>query len=192
MMMDKIHITKERKVITYSDFWRASEYLLKRGQGEERGSYFLFLSSLVFSAFSLEAFLNHIGEHLFNSWGDLEKLRPKAKVNIIAEKLNIKVDYGDTLWQIIPEVIGFRNKIAHGKNTLLREKRTIRANDKYEEIMHEFLFANWQNYATKENAIRVRQRLEEVFKIIHEKANIENDFLFQHGGQLSSAKLVRE
>ena len=189
--MNKIHITKERKVITYSDFWRTSEYLLERGQDEERGSYFLFLSSLVFSAFSLEAFLNHVGEHLFSSWDDLEKLKTKAKIKIIAEKLNIKIDYGDTPWQIIPEIIGFRNKVAHGKNTLLKREKNIAANDKYEEIMHEFLFADWQNYATEKNALRVRQRLKEVFKIIHERANIENDFLFHHGSQLGSAHFVR-
>ncbi len=188
--MDKIQISKERKVITYSDFWRTAGYLLEQGQKDKKGSYPMFLASLVFNSFSLEAFLNHIGEHIFKSWYDLEILSPKAKVNVICEKLEISINYGITPWQIVPEIIGFRNKVAHGKNAMLKEEKVVPKDDKYEEIVHEFLFADWQNYATEKNANKVRTELEKLFGIIHKEAKIEGDFLFHHGTQMGSTSIV--
>ena len=190
--MEKVQINKERKVITYSDFWLTAGHLLEKGQDDEKGSYFMFLSSLTFSSFALEAFLNHIGESIFKSWFDLEKLSIKAKVNVICEKLEIKVNYDRTPWQIVPEIVGFRNKVAHGKNAMLTEEKIIPKNDKYEEIRRGFLFADWQNYAVEKNAIKVRSELEKLFRIIHKEAKIENDFLFNHGGQMYSAKKYDE
>ena len=92
-MINSIHITKERQLITYSDFWNTSKFLLENGQSNERGSYYQFLGSLIFSAFAFEAFLNHIGEYLFTSWSEMERqLSHHAKLALIAEKLDFNVD----------------------------------------------------------------------------------------------------
>ena len=73
IMVASVYISKERQLITYSNFWNASRFLLESGKRDERGSYYQFLASLVFSAFTFEAFLNHIGEHLFSRWPELER-----------------------------------------------------------------------------------------------------------------------
>lgn len=190
--MENVHIQKERKVITYSDFWRTSEVMLEKGECEEEGRYFQFMGSLIFSSFSFEAFLNHIGENIFNCWNDIErKMGPKEKLSLIAEKLNINVNYGNMPWQIIPEIIGFRNKIAHGKNEMLRLEKVVPKNENYEKIMHDFMFADWQEFATLENARKVREQLDKIFNIVHKAANIEDDYLFHHGLQTGSAKIVQ-
>ena len=191
-MVSQVHITLERRVITYSDFWRTSDVLLNRAQEKPEGSYFFLLGSLVFSAFSLEAFLNHIGEHIFKCWEDLEPLPPRSKLTVICERLSISVDWGAMPWQIVPEIVGFRNKVAHGKNALLRLEKIVPKDDEYEEKMREFLFAVWQNYATEENAVCVRARLKDLFKLIHAQANIEGDLLFDYGPQTGDAKVVNK
>ena len=188
-----IHISKERQLITYSDFWNASRFLLESGKRDASGSYYQFLASLVFSAFTFVAFLNHIGEHLFSSWPELErKLSHRAKLALIAEKLNFAVDYGRLPWQAIPKLFGFRDKVAHGKNEMLRLEKVVPHDDRYEELMHEFMFADWQNFANEENATNIRTQLEEIMTSLHKLANIENEFLFSHGNQVGSAKLVHE
>lgn len=184
--MSKVRIEKERKVITYAAFWRTSNVLLEKAQSEVQGSYYLFMSSLVFSAFTLEAFLNHMGEHLFQAWNDLEPLNARAKINVICERLGLTPNWGAIPWQIVPEIVGFRNKVAHGKNALLKFEKTVSA-DNYDDILHQFLMADWQDYATESNAIRVRTQLENLFKLIHTKAGIENDILFRDGFQFHSA-----
>ena len=190
--MSKVRIETKRKVITYVAFWRTSKELLEKAQAEARGSYYLFMSSLVFSAFTLEAFLNHMGEHLFQAWDDLESLNARAKINIICERLGLAPNWGALPWQIVPEIIGFRNKVAHGKNALLKFEKTVSIADNYEGILHQFLMADWQDYATESNALRVRTQLENLFKLIHTKAAIKNDFLFRDGFQTHSATALRE
>ena len=64
--------------------------------------------------------------------------------------------------------------------------------DKYEQLWKMFLFADWQKYASKRNAVRVRAQLETLFKLILGKANLENDWLFHHGAQVGSGTLVEE
>ena len=184
--MSNIHIQKERKVISYVSFWRTSEVLLEKAQAEARGSYYLFMSSLVFSAFALEAFLNHVGAHTFQTWNDLESLTPRAKIDVVCEKLGLAPEWGSLPWQIVPEIIGFRNKIAHGKNALLTFEQTV-STDEYETLLHKFLTADWQHYATENNAVRVRAQLERLFQIIHKQAAIDGDILFQDGFQSGTA-----
>ncbi len=192
-MANSIHITKERQLITYSDFWNTSKFLLENGQSKESGSYYQFLGSLIFSAFAFEAFLNHIGEYLFTSWPRLERqLSHHAKLALIAEKLDFNVDYGTMPWQIIPQLFGFRNKVAHGKNEMLRLEKIVPHDDRYKELMHEFMFADWQNFVTQENAINVRKRLEEIITSIHKKTNIPNEVVFSHGSQLGSGRLIQD
>jgi len=77
--------------------------LLEKAQSEARRSNYLFMSSLVFSAFALEAFLNQIGEHLFQAWDDLESLNPRAKINVICERFGSDSELGALPWQIVPE-----------------------------------------------------------------------------------------
>ena len=192
-MVGSIHISKERQLITYSDFWNTSKFLLENGQSNERGSYYQFLGSLMFSAFTFEAFLNHIGEHLFSSWPELErKLSHRAKLALISEKLDFKIDYSRLPWQIIPTLFGFRDKVAHGKNEMLRLEKVVPHDDHYEKVMHEFMFAEWQKFATEENAVNVRKHLEKIMTDVHEMVKIENEHLFSHGSQTGSGRLVKK
>lgn len=191
-MAGSVRISKKRQIITYCDFWNTSRFLLENGKRDERGSYYQFLGSLVFSAFAFEAFLNHIGEHLYSSWPELErKLSHRAKLALIAERLDFTVSYGRQPWQTIPKLFGFRDKVAHGKNEMLRLEKVV-PHDHYEELMHEFMFADWQKFASVRNASDVRKHLEQIMAKIHDLADIEGDVLFSSGSQSGSATLIME
>jgi len=69
--------------------WHTSKCLLETGVDNPKGSFHQFMASLVFTAFTLEAYLNHIGPKLFDDWHDLERLRPHEKLNTVLEKLQI-------------------------------------------------------------------------------------------------------
>jgi hypothetical protein len=189
MAQGQVKISRERLLISYAEHWHSSRTFLKLGTENRNGSYHQFLGSIVFTAFSLEAFLNHVGEALFMSWPELEKLTPKGKVDVITEKLGIKVNYGFMPWQIVPEIVGIRNKIAHGKNELLQDERMLTV-DTYDERMGEILRANWQSYATQQGAERAREKVEEIFKAIWAKTEFKEHELFDIGGQTGSAKLL--
>jgi hypothetical protein len=88
----KVTVTKDREVITYAELWHTSRCLLKKGQDEKEGSFHQFMASLVFTAFTLEAYLNHIGPKVFNCWAAIERLGPKEKLDIITEKIGLTID----------------------------------------------------------------------------------------------------
>lgn len=191
MSTGKIRTPRERLLITYSEHWHSSRTFLKLGIENPTGSYHQFLGSIVFTAFTLEAFLNHVGESLFKSWPELERLTPKGKINVITEKLGIAVNYGHMPWQIIPEIIGVRNKIAHSKNELLQDERMLTV-DTYDEKMGEILRAPWQEYATQKNAEKAREKVEEICKTIWANTGFKEHELFRSGMQSGTAKFAEE
>ena len=52
----KVTVTKDH-VITYAELWHTSRCLLEKGQAEAEGSFHQFMASLVFTPFTLEAYL---------------------------------------------------------------------------------------------------------------------------------------
>ena len=133
--------------------------------------------------------LSHVGERTFKSWPELEKLSPKGKLDVLAEKLDVAVNYGELPWQVVPELIGMRNKVAHGKNELLRDERMLTL-DNYDEKMGEILRAPWQDYATEANAERARVQVEAICRAIWAKAEFPEHELFRSGMQSGSARFI--
>lgn len=157
----KVRVNKELKLITYAEHWA--------------------------TAFTLEAFLNHIGEELFEDWrDDLEQISVKGKMRIISDKLGLKVDYGEAPWQVVPELVAFRNKVAHGKNERLFEE-VILPLSKYDEHLNKFLKSNWQEAATMENAKRLRNLVQDLCLKIWTASGLSEVTLFAHGSQSGSA-----
>ena len=76
-------------------------------------------TSILYSAFSLEGYLNYAGEKLFTCWQDIEKsLSPIAKIKLITEHLEIKIDFGIRPFQTVKQVFNVRNSVGHPKAEL--------------------------------------------------------------------------
>lgn len=76
-------------------------------------------TSILYSAFSLEGYLNYAGDKLFTCWDEIEKsLNPIAKIKLIAEHLGIKVDFGTRPFQTVKQVFNVRNSVGHPKSEL--------------------------------------------------------------------------
>ncbi len=191
MVSMKIHsqvrVNKELKLITYAEHWATAGCLLDRAAREKRGSYHQYLACITFTAFTLEAFLNHIGEELFDSWRDeFEQINVKGKIRDITDKVSVNVDYGVTPWQVVPELVAFRNKVAHGKNERLLEEVFLPL-DKYDEHFNIFLKSDWQEVATMDNAKRIKEVVAEVCLKIWVASGHSEDTLFTQGIQSGSA-----
>jgi len=192
MLKQKIKIERERLHKAYAEHWNTSGFFLKQGRADIKGSYYMFLASLSYSAFALEAFLNHIGKGTFECWEDMDRLSPKGKLNAICEKLSVQQDYSSLPWQVVPELIGFRNKSVHAKSQSLKSSKIVTEQDGYENLMHEFLVSDWMEFVTESNASKVRLNLEKIMQSIHEVSTYREDSLFSPGIQSSSATLHNE
>lgn len=184
----KVKIEKERQVVTYAELWHTSWSLLKQGQSQEEGSYHQFIGSLVFTAFSLEAYLNHIGPKVFRNWAALERLAPREKLDIIAEKIGLHVDYGKQPWGIMKELFGFRNDVAHGKSIKIADEQIVSLGE--DDCMRAFAQTRWERFCTRRNAEKARKDVEEMVEALHAKAGIKDEFPFVTGFQETLASVL--
>lgn len=189
----KVAVSKERQVNTYAEMWHCSRVMLYNGQEHKKGSYWQFMASLVFTAFTLEAYLNHIGQKLFKCWSDVESLSPHKKLKLICEKLEIEPDYSKRPYQTIKKLFQFRNDVAHGKSVKLKSDKQIQYFDKdLDAVMKEPVSTSWEKYSEENNALRAREDIEAVIRELHDLAGIEDDPVFLHGMAFGSANLIHE
>ena len=148
----KVAVTKEREVKTYAEMWHTSHCLLEKGQEDTKGCHHQFMGSLVFTAFTLEAYLNHIGPKVFKCWENMERLGPQEKLNIIADKLKVNINYGLRPWQVMKQLFGFRNDIAHGKSKVMNTNDVMHLQKFSDEQIGELIQTKWEKYCTLQNA----------------------------------------
>ncbi|MEW6657129.1 MAG: hypothetical protein AB1424_00575 [Thermodesulfobacteriota bacterium] len=179
----KAKVSKKRPVHTYSELWHGSKILLERAQAEIKGSKWLWMGSLILTAFSFEAYMNHIGPKVFSSWETaLEKtLPPESKLEVIWERLEIDLPKNERPRQTVRDLIKFRNNVAHGKTVPIEENTTPDADQYLDEFLGKRPLAIWEEYCTQENALRAREDIEKILQMIHNRINPKNDYLFSFG-----------
>jgi hypothetical protein len=189
----RVSVEKVREVITYAEMWHTSLSLLSRGQEQVRGSAHQFRASLVFTAFTLEAYLNHVGLKLFTCWEDLERLGSKEKLNLIAEHLEVPANYAVRPWQVMKELFSLRNALAHGKSRILKPPAKVVSVDDEEPIEKWIARTEWEQFCTEENAIKARADVAKIAKTIYEAAKTkgyDTGHPFVKGGQSGSRILT--
>jgi hypothetical protein len=188
----KVIIKKEREVNTSADMWHTSRCLLERGIENEKGCYHQFMASLVFTAFTLEAYFNHIGPQLFQCWSDLERLSPKEKLNVIAERLCVKIEYGKHPWQVMQHLFEFRNDIAHGKSQIIKRLNIVPQRKFSDTRLGEQVRTKWEKYCSKINAQKARIDVEAIINKLHRNGKFKSDNPFFTGIQSHSATYSNE
>jgi hypothetical protein len=96
----------------YETAWNAFE----SAQTSESGKNHHLLSATIFTAFTLEAYLNHIGDLQIPTWSMVEsKLGPNDKLDFIARTIGFDVDRGHRPFSAFRILFRIRDFFAHGK-----------------------------------------------------------------------------
>lgn len=134
----KIIFEKERQVNTYAHMWHTALILRKTSRNAGKDTLHMNRACLVFIAFSMEAFLNHVGHLFVNSFDSFERLKIKEKILILSRNIGFNVDFGHRPWQIVTPLFSFRNDIAHGKTTPspieIRKEIFLEQTDSFQKI----------------------------------------------------------
>ncbi|HVN16077.1 MAG TPA: hypothetical protein VMT73_10095, partial [Anaerolineales bacterium] len=94
MNKEKKLVTSDKTVYTVGYLRQVSWHTLKEAKEEEKGSYLNLMASLVFSAFTIEAYLNYLGEKVIPFWSTIERgLSPSKKLEIIVTQLRQHIDF---------------------------------------------------------------------------------------------------
>ena len=91
MPMPKVVVTKQRVVHTYAELWHAASCVLDMVSARPEGASWQYLSGIILTAFSFEAYLNHVGASEIACWEDLERLSTQSKLSLLVEVMNVEL-----------------------------------------------------------------------------------------------------
>src|SRR5882672_4464311 len=162
----KARVTKQRDVRIHAELWDTSNCLLKAGQQQQVGAAHQFRATLIFRAFALEALLNWLGQHLIPHWNYLERLKPLEKLDLLADVVHIKPDYGSPPWQVVKQLFNFRNALAHGKPEMLTSETFEDLDDFLDGKLGESVQTKWERFGTAENAVKAQGDIEQIADLL--------------------------
>jgi hypothetical protein len=192
----KVVVHKERSVHTYSELWHASRCVLESGLEQPKGSTWQFLSSIVLTAFTLEAYLNHVGARTFDCWKHLDRLSPLSKLELLCETLGVKFEDGPGArpLQTVAKLLDFRNTIAHGRSEEIKGKPEVRlADDRLDAYLGQQPLTSWERpIQNADFALRAREDVEAVLTKLQEARTDEKEYLFTFGMGAHGATLINQ
>jgi len=103
-------------VYPFNYYRAAARTLLEEARENPEGSTFKFLAAMLFSAFALESYLNHLGGLRCKGWDVCERrLGPKEKLVLVAAHIGAKPDLGRRPFQTFGELFKFRDLSVHAR-----------------------------------------------------------------------------
>jgi hypothetical protein len=154
------------------------------GEREVRGSSYQFLSSIILTAVSFEAYLNHVGASVSKSWKGLEPLSPSAKLDLLCELLRVDLpsDKGSRPRQTITELFNFRNALAHGRSETIQPKAEIVAADALDLHFSRPLRKQWErSIQNADFANRAREDAKAIMTLLHNASPEPKEGLLSFG-----------
>ena len=108
----------EREVRTFVDLAHGADVLIMKTEQEQKGSNYTIISSLLLTAFTFEAYLNHLGSKKIKFWDEIESIKVMDKYSVLCKEFEIVPDFSQQPYQTIKALFKFRNSIAHGKSKI--------------------------------------------------------------------------
>ncbi len=176
------------EVFTYSYLYKIAEYsynLYLNGDHSNFENYHHRVISLLFFAFSLEAFLNHVGEKILNNWDQIENgMNSTAKLLLIGIKLNENIDFSSRPYKTYKELFYLRNFLVHGKTEKIIS--TI-GRDKFQPV-------KWQRIISSLSLDNVIKDTKIIMENFHKSANLDTELfsLGKYEGRLAIMEINKE
>jgi hypothetical protein len=166
-MKGKRKVKASRTVYKYSILHQTSLRALQAAKKNELGQFFNNLISMVFSAFCLEAYFNHLGETKFNIWGEKDRIRFEDKYKILAQKVNLQIDWNCRPYRTFKEIVDFRNKTAHARTEHVIEETEQILTEEEDPKLPE---SEWMELIKLEIATRFFDDMQEIISRLHHAA----------------------
>jgi len=176
MTKRKVLVKGKKTLYTFAYLRTISWACHKRAKESIKGRNLLISSSMVFTAFSIEAYLNHLGSNVTDFWDSVErKLSPREKLDLISSILKIKIDYGSRPFQTFVNMFAFRNALAHGSTEILSAESIQILSD---EDIPSLPKASWEESITLESATRYLEDGKAIVLHLNSKAKLDSDLLW--------------
>ena len=103
---------------------------LKKAQEKKPGWFYFAMMAGVFAAFTVEAYLNHLGQKQIRDWNDFErKLGPREKLLLLRNMLHLSVNIASRPFQTLRDMLRLRDALAHGKTLTVKSDNIVSNQD---------------------------------------------------------------
>lgn len=174
----KFRVKSKKTDKPYSTFANGAYFFYKKMQEEEEGRSFYIIGTILFSAFAMEAYINHIGKLKIENWEEIEKsFSPKQKIKHLIDELNLEVDLGAPPCQIFHDLFQFRKLIVHGKTKVI-EHEFVTERNVTKDFFPTELKSEWECNTTLENGKRYFEDTQKMMENLNKQIFGQESFLY--------------
>jgi hypothetical protein len=176
-MTKHVKLRVERTLPTYTRLRSVSWYTFDLAESSVKGNLHHLMTSMLFCAFTIEAFLNHLLEITFPLfWEPLKRgLRIREKLDVLTAHFSFEPDFKQRPFQTLAKIFWFRNLLVHAKTeTLITEGEFILEDGaSFPEPL-----AKWEELLTIDHARRFLDDTKKIVTQIAVAAGINPDEVF--------------
>ena len=166
------HVSGNSTVYTYGWMYKNAKISLKNAQENKEGKFFNVMNCIVYSAFAVEAYFNHLGSKKYDDWDAKErKLSKKKKLNYLAKELGIDIDSDKRPFRSILEAFRYRDSLAHGRTENITKSMLVEFVD--EDDLAFMIKSGWFEFTELENAERIFDDMVKLITEFHQAASLE-------------------
>tara|TARA_R110000868_G_scaffold25293_7_gene98661 strand:- start:46 stop:618 length:573 start_codon:yes stop_codon:yes gene_type:complete len=165
--MKNAQVRGEQTTITFAYMHKGARFMLNLAEDSQEGQLYTTISALVYCAFTLEAYLNHLGKLKNDDWEKIERRYSKIdKYKKFASAGNINFDeFRNRPYRTLKELFGFRDRMAHGRTTT--ESVNVSIYMPTDHLPQIYADKSWKSFATVENARIAIEDVETIVKELH-------------------------
>jgi hypothetical protein len=162
----RVRITKKREFRPHGEHMHAARGFFRNAQSEKRGSYYQLSACLAFCAFSLEAYLNLLGERTVACWRDIQRAPPVAKLHFLLTRFGIHLESDKRPLQTVRELFMYRNWLAHTRPEIILYDEEHPIED-HEKLVYEAPLHKWEKFPTEAAAERAMKDVEAIVELLN-------------------------
>ena len=175
MAKSKRNVKAKKTINTFSCLLSGAGHLLEKAEENQIGHYYNCMASMIFCAFTMVAYVKHIGSMFVEDWKTSErKWSPKVKLKKVASTLKMPVDYSIRPFSSFRVLFDFCNNLAHGKTEILVVDNIQLLDNGDDPELPE---SPWQSQNTIENAKEYFKDTQDMIGKIHACAKLNPLYL---------------
>jgi hypothetical protein len=142
----------------------------------------------VFAAFTVEAFLNHLGRLKVPDWDARERrLRPGQKLKLLCVTRGWDIELGKRPFQTFRQMLRLRDSLAHGKTETVQSDRVLKRSPRDADS---WLEPQWKKLCTVPSARRLVEDAEAIVTDLNRRNGSKRNPFFSPGHARSSVDEV--
>ena len=164
---------------------------LKKAQEQQSGWFYFAMMAGVFAAFTVEGYLNHLGQKQVRDWSELErKLGPREKLLLLRNMLHLSVDMARRPFQTLRDMLRLRDSLAHGKTLTVTSDNVV---DDQDDEKARYPQPDWKKLCSLSSVERMVEDAEKMVRHLCAQSGSKRDpFVSPESGISGVEEIVAE